>query len=123
MQQAKSVQYKLMPQLLKNLDNLEEFVTENGCHIYNFLENSTRIALPPLVVKAIEDVAKKVIPEAEGNQQLKKKSSCRILDTSSEEDEEIITALVTSEKKKVKFSSALTEVKGVVKNFFSVHSL
>lgn len=99
-----------MPELLKNQDRLEEFVTEHGCHIYNLLTDTTEVTLPPLVVKAVKEVVQKVVPRGTT---LKKKSSRRILDSSSESETEDTPRAV----KKVKFSSPLTEVKGTYVSF------
>lgn len=104
-EQAQAVQEELMPHLLRTLDNLEEYVTENGCHIYDLMANSTTTSLPPLVVKAVKDVVQKVAPEKS------KKNKRRILDSSSESDEE---KTPEAGSKRVTFSSPLTEVKGTL---------
>lgn len=112
-----AIQHQLMPQLLRNLDNLESFITKSGVHIYNLQQKSGVIRPLPSVLNVIKDVAEKAVPQEDlikepqpstsgVNVLPKKKCKRRILDSDSEDEP------VSTPKKVVHFHEPLTEVKG-----------
>lgn len=73
------------------------------------MSDTTTVRLPPLVVKAVKEVVEKV---SQKSLVVKKKSLRRILDSSSESDDDKPKEAGSLTKKRVKFSTPLTEVKG-----------
>lgn len=119
-----------MPHLLRNLDNLEIFISKKGVHIFDLKTQKGTIRPAPKVLGVIKEAAVKIIsqedvdndpqPSTSGlNATNKKRKTCRILDSESEDEED----LPVLKKKVVQFREPLTEVKGTISAIFGTYVL